>query len=81
MDGLTQKLVNILIDTVEGEIDSEGTIFGDEVAIRSILREAKDAGYTVSTTFKDLEESVLEVNADVAGNPEIKLTPIPKRSV
>jgi len=78
MDSLTQKLVDILISTVEDGIDCEEVMFGDVEAIKNVLEEAKKAGYTVSTTFEDLEESVLEVNVDAAGNSGIKLAPIHK---
>jgi hypothetical protein len=51
MDSLAQKLVDILISTVEDGIDCEGVMFGDVEAIKNVLEEVKKAGYTVSTGF------------------------------
>jgi hypothetical protein len=47
MDILAQKLIDVLIDT----INSEGIILGDEEAIKNILEEAMKAGYTIKDGF------------------------------
>jgi len=51
MDILAQKLIDILIDTINSELDSEGIIFGDEEAIKNVLEEAEKAGYTIKDDF------------------------------